>query len=153
AQGLPSRLALELLALYLRYSPWERGRWRVLRAALPLARLLQHDKGVRTIMTRHGFRLHVELGDWLGRHVYVTGDYEPTTSRIVAALLQPGNIMVDVGANIGYFSLLASHAVGPCGKVFAFEPLPRTREQLARNLRINRAENVVVFEEAVCNQA
>jgi FkbM family methyltransferase len=50
---------------------------------------------------------------------------------------------VDLGANIGYFSLLTAQAVGPAGRVFAFEPLPSMADFLARNVRDNGLDNVV----------
>jgi FkbM family methyltransferase len=146
---LGSGLALEAMALYLRRIPWERGRWRLLNATLPLARSMLHEPRYRTVRTRYGFRLRVNLGDWLGRHVFVTGDYEPPTARLIAALLRPGDFFVDVGANIGYFTLLAARCVGPAGRVIAFEPSPRTREELAGNIALNAASNVLIGAEAL----
>src|SRR5262245_28883505 len=99
---LGSTVLLEALAYYLRRSPWERGRWRLLNAALPLSRSVLRERRYRTVRTRHGFRLRVNLGDWLGRHVYLTGDYEPQTARLISSLLRPGDLFVDVGANIGF---------------------------------------------------
>jgi FkbM family methyltransferase len=106
----------------------------------------------RVVRTRHGFRIQVDPGDWLGRHVFVTGDYEPETSRLIAELLPPGGTMIDVGANIGFFSLLAARCVGTSGKVIAFEPLPVTRRHLERNLQLNGMAQVVVRGEAVCDR-
>jgi FkbM family methyltransferase len=108
---------------------------------------------MRTVSTRYGFRMRVEVGDWLGRHVYVTGEYEAQTSKVMAALLGPGQVMVDVGANVGYFALLAAHRVGSAGKVFAFEPLPQARAQLVRNVRLNGVGQVTVRAEALCDRA
>jgi FkbM family methyltransferase len=142
---------LELVALSLRRIPSERGRWRLIPLALRWSRSLLPENRSRLIWTRHGFRLQVRLGDWLGRHVYVTGEYEPATTRVVKSLLQAGDTFVDIGANIGYFSLLASRRVGPTGKVFAFEPVPQTRDELIHNVCLNRAGNVTVRDEAVAD--
>jgi FkbM family methyltransferase len=126
----------------------------LLRIALPWSqRVLRDRRETRTVRTRHGFQLSVELDDWLGRHVYVTGEYEPGTSRVIGDLLRPGDTVIDVGANIGYFTLLASRRIGASGTVFAFEPLPRTRDGLERNLQLNGVSNVLVRAEAASNVA
>src|SRR5262249_41087030 len=109
------------------------------------------DQRSRIVFAGAGFRLRIKPQDWLGRHVYVTGEYEPATSRVIEALLRPGDTFLDIGANIGYFTLLASRRVGKAGLVFAFEPVPQTRENLLRNVRLNCATNVVVREEAVAD--
>jgi FkbM family methyltransferase len=148
-----SRLALELLALALRRLPTERLRWRLIPRALLWSRSVLPGNHFRTVSTRHGFRLRVRIGDWLGRHVFVTGEYEPATTRVVKSRLEPGDVFIDIGANIGYFSLLASRLVGAAGRVIAFEPVPQTREELLTNVRLNRAGNVTVRNEAVADSA
>lgn len=75
--------------------------------------------------------------------------YEPEVSYFLTNVLQPGDTMVDIGAHIGYFSVLAGRIVGPEGKVFAFEPEPgnyrRLRDHLAQNgLRQVQSFNVAV---------
>lgn len=147
------RVAVELVALGLRRAPFERGRWRVIPPALRWARAALPGQSVRTVRTREGFRLAVRLGDWLGRHVFVTGEYEPDTARVIRGLLRPGGRFVDVGANVGYFSLLAARRVGPAGRVYAFEPVEPTRRALERNLGLNRAANVTVRPEALSDRA
>jgi FkbM family methyltransferase len=70
-----------------------------------------------------------------------------------AACLRPGNVVVDVGANIGTLSLAASRAVGPSGKVYSLEAHPRTYRFLHRNLALNHVKNVVARHVAVGNSA
>lgn len=67
----------------------------------------------------------------------------------IAAIAEPSDTVVDVGANIGYFSLLASKAVGDSGRVIAFEPDPRTFGFLKSNLESNDARNVEAHRLAV----
>jgi FkbM family methyltransferase len=107
--------------------------------------------GETQIMTRHGFSMIVDLGEWIGQHIYMTGDFEPSTARLLHSRLRDGDIAVDVGANIGFFTLVASQRVGPSGKVYAFEPVPSTNAALRDNLRINSAGNVVVHQVALSN--
>jgi FkbM family methyltransferase len=63
--------------------------------------------------------------------------------------LHKGDVFVDIGANIGYFTLLASDAVGDTGKVFAFEPDPRNLRLLRKNVEANQCGNVWVEEKAI----
>jgi hypothetical protein len=68
---------------------------------------------------------------------YWLGTYEPDLQQAIQDLVQPGMIAYDVGANIGYISLLLGLAVGKDGHVFAFEALPANVERLQKNLRLN----------------
>lgn len=146
------QMTADLVSLSLRRCPVEGVRWRLVPWGLRLAQSLPPDT-VRTVTTRDRFRMRVRLGDWLGRHVYVRGEYEPATAQVFKALLRPGDTFIDVGANAGYFSLLASKCVGPAGRVWSFEPVPVTREELLANLRLNDASNVRVFDQALSNAA
>ncbi len=68
---------------------------------------------------------------------YWLGTYEPELEQAVHDWLPQGAVAYDVGANVGYISLLMSRSVGPSGQVFAFEPLPANLERLSANLRLN----------------
>jgi FkbM family methyltransferase len=81
---------------------------------------------------------------------YWLGTYEPELQAAVAELVRPGWIAYDVGANVGYISLLLAKAVGASGKVFAFEALPANLDRLGENLRLNGMQDrVSVFPGAV----
>ncbi len=73
----------------------------------------------------------------------VAGTYEPETVRLLQELLHPGMVMVDLGAHIGYFSLIAAKWVGPSGQVYAFEPQPKLFDLLVRNIEANAFRNFV----------
>ncbi len=68
---------------------------------------------------------------------YWLGTYEPELQQAVRDWLPGGAVVYDVGANVGYVSLLLARAAGASGQVFAFEPLPANLERLAANLRLN----------------
>jgi FkbM family methyltransferase len=68
-------------------------------------------------------------------------------------LLQPGTVMVDIGANIGYYTLLAAARVGSTGKVIAFEPSVENCALLRRSLQVNHLDNVVLHNAAVAETA
>ena len=74
---------------------------------------------------------------------YWLGTYEPDLQRALRALVPVGAVIFDVGANIGYVSLLLAKACGGTGRVFAFEALPSNVEQLRRNLALNGMESWV----------
>ena len=71
-----------------------------------------------------------------------TGEWEPYETRLIQDRLKSGDTMVDVGANIGYYSLLASRICGPEGRVVAFEPQNQNYALLQRNIERNHCENV-----------
>ena len=107
--------------------------------------------GTATVSTHFGFTMTLDLRDWVDQHIFVTGDYEASSARTIAALLNPGDLCVDAGANVGFFSLLMATGVGAGGAVWAFEPAPGTRERLAQNVRLNGLTNVTVRSEALSN--
>jgi FkbM family methyltransferase len=77
------------------------------------------------------------------------GSYEMPKQTAFAAALKPGDIVYDLGANVGFYSLLASVLVGPQGKVFSFEPAPRNLLLLRKHLALNGITNCTIFESAV----
>jgi FkbM family methyltransferase len=81
------------------------------------------------------------------------GAYERETLRAFAALLGRGMVVMDVGANVGQYTLVAAHRVGPEGQVHAFEPTPHLAEQVLRNLRLNALDNATVNAVAVSDAA
>jgi FkbM family methyltransferase len=87
-----------------------------------------------------------------GPNAYWFGTYEVDRLRALANAVSPGAVVYDVGANVGIYSLLASLQVGPSGMVYAFEPLERNLLYLRRHLTLNKVENCVVLEAAVCNK-
>src|ERR1039457_122569 len=83
-------------------------------------------------------------GCWLG-------SFEYHKQRAFAARVASSDIVFDIGANAGFYTLLASVLVGPQGRVFAFEPDPRNVRYLKEHLWINRIKNVSVVEAAVAD--
>ena len=75
--------------------------------------------------------------------------YEPATTFVFERLVAPGDLVVDVGAHWGYFTLLAATLCGETGRVIAFEPHPRNASILTKNLQANRLDNVDVVGKAV----
>lgn len=83
---------------------------------------------------------------------FFNGEYEPETTRLFETLLRPGMTVLDVGAHVGYYSMLAARLVGPAGHVCAFEPDPRNCGLLRRNIELNGYGNIEVVPSAVADR-
>jgi FkbM family methyltransferase len=83
----------------------------------------------------------------------LNGTYEREQTRLFQQHIRPGSTVLDVGANVGYYTLLASVLAGDSGRVHAFEPEPRNAEFLRRHAAINRRANVTVQQAAVSDRA
>lgn len=99
--------------------------------------------------TFFGSKIDVDARDGCGRFIYYFGVWEPNLTSFIQNRLRPGDCFVDVGANVGYFSLLASTLVGQSGKVVSIEPIQSTFEVLTRNLHVNHRQNVRAVNIAV----
>lgn len=81
------------------------------------------------------------------------GQWEPAETQVVRSLIRDATTFVDIGANIGYYTLLAAQLVGPQGRVVAFEPCPSNLSILRRNIDFNRYRNITVVSNAVSNSS
>ena len=103
----------------------------------------------RTIRLSTGAVYSARFREVIGMNLLLEGVHEPEITSRMLELLNPGDVFIDVGANIGYYTLLASHAVGDGGLVLSFEPSPENVGLLGHNLALNQAQNVVMFSEAL----
>lgn len=83
--------------------------------------------------------------------VITNGNYEFATEKEILRILRPGDVFIDGGAHIGFFSLLAARAVGNKGFVYSFEPTKSTRNYLERNVRLNSFLNIFISDYALSN--
>lgn len=125
----------------------------------PLARLIRGsinasvEEGLSVIEVAAGLlkgyrvqlNLKTEKSRWLGT-------YEPELQTALQEFLKPGMTVYDVGANIGYVSLMLAHQSGAGGKVFAFEALPVNVERIQKNIALNKLTNVTVVSGAVLDK-
>jgi len=102
--------------------------------------------------TVFGARVLCDKRDFIQRRIAFFGLFEPNLTYFTSHVLKPGDVFIDVGANIGYFSMLASKCVGEAGKVYAIEAAPSTHELLVRNLALNRMRNVQPVNMAVADR-
>lgn len=87
-----------------------------------------------------------------GTHGCWLGTYEKRTRDLVCRFVGDGQVVFDIGANVGFFSLLASRLVGPRGTVYAFEPLPVNVQALRRHSELNGSENLRIVDAAVSDR-
>ena len=92
-----------------------------------------------------------DLRDSIAREVCFTGRYEPQETALVRAILQPGMSFVDVGANWGYFTLVAAHLVGKRGRVVSLEPDPRLFAVLQETVTRNELGQVTPLQVAAAD--
>jgi FkbM family methyltransferase len=142
--GRHPRLAGALLGLG-RLLPMRVRRTVVARLSTPLVHGMDARLEVRVV---EGSRMTIETTDVAGRMLATSGVWEPHVTAVFRSLLRPGNVVVDVGANIGYFTLLAARLVGSEGRIYAIEPSPGTHAALVRNIRLNELRNVTPVEAA-----
>lgn len=113
-----------------------------------LSRWLPGPRDTVVIDLAFGSKLHIPPG-YRDIAWYRSGVLEPKTTETFARTLRPGAVVMDVGAHLGYYTLLASKLVGTAGKVYAFEPDPVHFAWLKRNVEANLCENVDLMQIAV----
>jgi len=98
----------------------------------------------------YGFKLITDKDDSLGLSVF--NNYEEKVIKLIRSNLKKGDIVCDIGAHIGYHTLVMSKAVGNRGKVYAFEPDTENFNTLNLNLILNNITNVISIQKAVSNK-
>src|SRR5215213_3943797 len=122
------------------------------RLAVRLERYFALDEIVEARLTG-GQRMAVRSRDVLQRKIFWFGGYERYTTELFRSWLAPGLTVLDLGANAGYFTLLAAAGVGPGGTVIAFEPVAENYDLLVRNVALNRLSQVRAEPLAVSDSA
>jgi len=98
---------------------------------------------------KDGHKIFLDSNDSL--KLSTTGDYEKFETDIVKKVVKKGDVVVDIGANIGYYTLILAKLVGDTGLVYAFEPEPTNFNLLKKNVEINGYHNVILENKAVAN--
>lgn len=135
--------ALSLVRVYLRYAPGTFGKiYLHKRVIIPFFSWRAYSSVVKTVF---GAKIGIRFPDTIQTKLFYFGIWEPQLTNFISSRLKKGDHFVDVGANIGYFSLLASTLVGNEGKVFAIEASPTIFELLNRNIQLNEFANIRTF--------
>jgi len=103
---------------------------------------------------RKGITWHLDLNEGIDFSIYCLGSFEPGTVRFYTKILRPGDVVFDIGANIGAHTLHFAKLVGAKGRVHAFEPTASAFQKLTRNLSLNPSlQQHVTLHHAFCSHA
>jgi FkbM family methyltransferase len=141
SRSLASRLygsLVDLSFLYKTFIPSQRGRWRLLK----LLRRFEPADFAPGVVRRDGRPWHIgDLKNDVEAALYYGLPYDADTLSIIEALVEPGDVVIDIGANVGLITLLLSRLVGDTGRVLAFEASPIHFRSLERNINLQRVGN------------
>jgi FkbM family methyltransferase len=127
-------LWLRFIRLYTFHFPIDKGKGRLFMTAKKFCRHLPKEV---LATTEDGRKLYVGLSDWSGDGIFFLGRYESFCTETVSRYIKKGDVCLDVGANIGWFTTLFAKLCGTNGEVHAFEPVPKTFADLQRNVALN----------------
>jgi FkbM family methyltransferase len=141
---LPIRTSLSAI---LRHYPFHIG-YEAIGLSKPLAMFARNEHfGIAYL--RNGMKMLVFGKDHVGRILLYMGDFEPAITHIAKILLRPGDTVIDIGSNLGWFTLTAAAHVGDRGKIHAFDPQPAVNTLARATILMNGLENVTLHEVAL----
>ncbi|MFC1498906.1 FkbM family methyltransferase [Verrucomicrobiota bacterium] len=124
--------------------PYHTGKWRI-------SNLFNFSDKTETVtVRRQGFTWELNLRDIIQRRIFFNV-YEVNEIRLLRGLLKPGDVFLDVGANIGFYSLIASLCTGPEGSVYSFEPDKDIFRKLCGHIELNSSNNVRAYNIALAD--
>jgi FkbM family methyltransferase len=142
--------ARDAFCWYLRRFPWRDGKEFFYQRLN--GRLAPPEGRVTTRLIR-GFTLRLDLADPVQRRLFFFGDYdERREADLITRVLAKGEVFWDVGANLGYFTLLAAAALNHTGRVVAFEPGESAHASLTGNISLNPFTNIMVYQVAASDR-
>lgn len=127
------------LRTYIAHFPIWRGKQTLVRI---FGRLAAGSEGELQAVTRFGSTMRCSIRDFIESRIYLFGVWEPNLTDFISHRLSEGDVFLDIGANVGYFSLLASKLVGSTGIVVAVEASPSTYSRLTSNMEANGCGNI-----------
>ncbi|WP_329148446.1 FkbM family methyltransferase [Streptomyces sp. NBC_01456] len=146
----PSDVLTTLGARYVRNAPLSLAKAQMAEHWLN-PRLREHPRR-RVVRSAAGDAFAVDTKDLIQRYLYLFGVWEPHMSHWLETRLEPGDVFVDVGANIGVFSVLGSRLVGSTGSVVAIEASPTFHRRVLQHAELNHCENIRAANVAVSDE-
>jgi FkbM family methyltransferase len=108
-----------------------------------LSKIVRYDKNLK---------MHLDLDEWVQQHIYFLGYFDSAGISMIKTRLPEGGVFLDIGANVGSYTLIAAEKVGDPGRVFAFEPVSAIFNRLVENINLNGFSNVVAEQKALTNE-
>jgi FkbM family methyltransferase len=143
------KLLEKVMVFYGTRFPLQRGNWRLIEPYLRSGRLAAcHTRGQLTRVRRGDFLFDLDLTDFVDQNLYL-GAYEKQDYDELTHIMPVGGVFLDVGANIGIYTLAMARAAGPSGSVHSFEPNPASFERLSHHVLQNGLANVRLNQVAV----
>jgi FkbM family methyltransferase len=121
------------------------------RSRRDMSELLQEDTPKSLFKTRENIKLWLGGNSEIDKTIITYGLWEQKTTQLVKQLIHETDVVIDVGANIGYFTTLFAKLVGPEGKVYAFEPTHNYYNHLLENVSINDFKNIEIIKKGLSN--
>jgi len=109
-----------------------------------------NDRPIRSVVDYDdGLLFHCDTRSFLEWYIFFYGAFRPEVSKLINRMLRPGQVAIDIGANVGMHSVIMANRVGPTGHVVVFEPDPHPMGRLRRNMALNGIDWVTTVEAAV----
>ena len=109
-----------------------------------------NDRPIRSVVDYDdGLLFHCDTQSFLEWYIFFYGAFRPEVSKLINRMLRPGQVAIDIGANVGMHSVIMANRVGPTGHVVVFEPDPHPMGRLRRNMALNGIDWVTTVEAAV----
>ena len=119
------------------------SKYKIIRTSKKFAENNIHSSHVNV----QGHEMYLDTSDSL--RLSTNDVFEPYTTQVIKQNISSGDIVIDIGANIGYFTLIMAKCIRENGKVFSFEPEPKNFELLKKNVEINNYSNVILEKKAI----
>ena len=119
------------------------SKYKIIRTSKKFAEKNIHSSHVNV----QGHEMYLDPSDSL--RLSTNGVFEPYTTQVIKQNISSDDIVIDIGANIGYFTLIMAKCIRENGKVFSFEPEPKNFELLKKNVEINNYSNVILEKKAI----
>jgi FkbM family methyltransferase len=147
-RGVPATWIVKTLSS--RFSPEQRRRWDERGLLRPLEAVLRRSRLRIPHGCAYGMWLSTEHLELIGAQLYhvVRGTHEPMVQEALRRTLPPGGVLYDVGANVGFLSLVGARLVGPSGLVVSIDPESRNIEAIATNAALNQLDQIVTVHAA-----
>ena len=109
-----------------------------------------NDRPVKSVVNYdEGLLFHCDTQSFLEWYIYFYGAFRPEVSRLINRMLRPGQVAIDIGANVGMHSVIMANRVGKTGRVVVFEPDPHPMGRLRQNMALNGIDWVTTVEAAI----